>query len=121
MTEKAIRRYLVLVESHIVTSERLAALVPAIQRTLDSLATDKVALAHRAFDGSCFFYLVRSALVAAQIRARMTEDPPLYGPGPKNQPPAPLHSKDKILVLEIGADFDTARFPQIIQPWLAHH
>ncbi|MFN3890540.1 MAG: hypothetical protein ACK4MV_09090 [Beijerinckiaceae bacterium] len=104
--------YFVLVECHLATPQYLQAAVPFVQNELEKIATKGPLLSHRSADGSSFAFLLRTAKAAAQIRDRLTFQPEL-------QSRSSLHDKDKVLVLEVGDDYDVKKFNQRIEPILA--
>lgn len=118
-------RYFILIEFYDYTPGRLARVVPRLQKAIARMSKDDWILAYRTSNGEVAAYLLRSKLLPAQIRMRLTE--------PKNKTRivfyddtteddiAVLADKEKVLIIEVGDEFDTKKFPNKVEPWLAHH
>ena len=124
MTDET-RRFLLLIELPRVTVQRLQDLVPRLQKAIDRMSGADFALAYRAPNGKVISYVMRSKLAAAQIRARLTEEPQAwrsFQDDPEYKVQVQLQqSRQDFAVVELGTDFDTRRFLDKLEPWLAHH
>lgn len=110
--------FLVVFEIHGATPQRLAEVVPDLQSLLSRLSTSPIELAFHSVNRDVFAYCIGSALNAAQVRAAI--ESPARDALTLTKPP--LDGKDKITVLEVGADFafrpaGTSRF----EVWLQRH
>lgn len=91
-----LRRYLAVFSLGDACRDRLAAIMPSIQRILTAAADGKIELAFRSARGDEFGFYLRSRLHPQQIMARLQS--------PAREAPF-LDNNDSLLVLEIGKDF----------------
>src|SRR4051794_2302207 len=101
MAEEETRRYFLLIEfGEGAAAQRLAKVVPKLREAIERMSKNNCLLAYRSPSGAVVGYLIRTALVATQIRARLTV-PQEHG----MEDPKVLGNHDKVLVLELGKDF----------------
>lgn len=117
MPDSQDRRYLVILMLGDANIQRLAALVPWFQRSLNAIADGRIQLAFNSAARDEFGYFLRSRMKAHQMIER------LRSPGGIRQEPlevSMLTNTDDILVLEIGEDFSGSGRSRA-WAWLQHH
>jgi hypothetical protein len=114
------KRFLVHIELAGADIRRLQALVPPLHEAFQRMSNGNYQQAYHSPARDTLGYLLRTALAAAQVRARLKESGPSGGHGRFPKPPI-LASHDKVLVLEIGEEFDAREFKDKLEPWLRHH
>lgn len=119
-----IRRYLILIYLVEADVTRLQHLVPRLQDGLQRMSVDKDDLlpAFHTPGRETLVYLLRTKLVAPQIRSRLTEpsDRWMSEQMDTQDKSAILAHNDEILVIEIGTDFDVPNRGSV-DAWLRHH
>ena len=119
-----ISRYLILIYLVGADSIRLQYLVPRLQDGLQRMSVDRDdhLLAFHTPGRETLAYLLRTKLVASQIRTRLTapEDSWLNVKTYTRDKTAILAHNDEILVIEIGTDFAVSNRGGV-DAWLRHH
>lgn len=118
-------RYLVHFEIHGADIPRLRTVVPRIHAALEKMSNKDYAQAYHSVNRDTFGYFIRTNLKAAQIRARLTTGLSAWeaerrGISQTDEHPV-IAPQDKVLVVEIGHDFDASQFIDKVEPWLRHH
>ncbi len=114
------RRYLVIVSLSNTTPLRLQNLVPQLQDLLRGLSTEPIEQVFRSVNADVFGYLLRSKLVAGQVRAAIeTPQRDSSTTAPIVEPV--LEGGDNVLVVEVGKDFSGSQGFSRQQTWLQRH
>jgi hypothetical protein len=126
---KTRQNYLVHIEFHIITQDRLAKVAPRIVEAMQDVAGKDHEMAWRSLDRSVIAYVLQTSRSAAQIRARLTNpsDPrmaeTLFGiPHDKIKDwGAPVLSQgDKIAVFSVGNDISAEGYGRLVG-WINGH
>ncbi len=97
--------------------KRLGEIVPKLHAALEKMSAKNYQQAYYSPARDTLGYFIRTELAAAQVRARL-KDGPSFGTEAKAPILAP---QDKVLVVEIGTEYDAREYKGKIDPWLRNH
>jgi hypothetical protein len=113
------KQFLVVLQLGKADVQRLQSLVPKLKKHLESLSNEPIEQVFRSVSADIFGYAIRSKLAAGQIAASI-ETPERDSSRELTKPPF-LDSRDHVLVLELGEDFQAGPGFTRFGTWLQRH